>query len=272
FRGAFGKFGMRVEPSANSGAADGEIVEAVEGHGDAAAVAVEQIDVAGKFLADGERRGVLQMRAADFHDAGKLFALGVKRVAKFFYGGEKFLPRLRGGGDVHGSGKRVVRGLRHIYVVIRVDGLFAAHRAAGNFDGAIGDDFVDVHVGLRAAAGLPDAKREMRVELPGDDFVGGLRDERGFVGGELAEVQVDERGGFFEDAEGADQLGGHGVLANGEVNERAGGLRAVVAVGGDVDLAHGVGLGAGLDRGGIYGFRHYGSCGIGGPDFSRGTR
>ena len=272
FRGAFGEFGMGVEAGADSGAADGEIVEAVESHGDAAAVAVEQIDVAGKFLADGERRGVLQMRAADFYDACEFLGFGVESVAQFFHGGEKFLARFRGGGNVHGGGKRVVRGLRHVYVVIRVDGLFAAHLAAGDFDGAIGDDFVDVHVGLRAAAGLPDAQREMLVELSGDDFVGGLRDERGFVGGELAEVLVDERGGFFEDAEGADQLGRHGVLADGEMDERAGGLRAVVAVGGDVDLAHGVGLRAGRDRGGSVVSDIGGSCEIGGTDFSRGTR
>ena len=49
-----------------------------------------------------------------------------------------------------------------------------------SLDGAIGDDFVGVHVGLRAAAGLPDAQREMVVELAGDDFVGGLRDEARF--------------------------------------------------------------------------------------------
>ena len=35
-RGAFGEFGMGVEAGADGGAADGEIVEAVESHGDAA--------------------------------------------------------------------------------------------------------------------------------------------------------------------------------------------------------------------------------------------
>ena len=47
--------------------------------------------------------------------------------------------------------------------------------AAGQLDGAVGDDLVDVHVRLRAAAGLPDAQREVVVELAGDDLVGGLR-------------------------------------------------------------------------------------------------
>src|SRR5271167_24461 len=96
FRGAFGEFGMGIEAGADRGAADGEVVKAVESHGDAAAVAVEQIDVAGKFLPNGERRSVLQMGAADFYDACKFLGFGVERVAKFFYGGQKLLARFRG--------------------------------------------------------------------------------------------------------------------------------------------------------------------------------
>src|SRR5579859_1864270 len=62
-----------------------------------------------------------------------------------------------------------------------MNGFLAAHRAAGDFDGAVGDHFVDVHVGLRAAAGLPDAQREVLVELSGNDFIGGLDDEPSLV-------------------------------------------------------------------------------------------
>jgi len=40
--------------------ADGEIVEAIESHGDAAPSRSSILDVAGKFLAKSERRGVLQ--------------------------------------------------------------------------------------------------------------------------------------------------------------------------------------------------------------------
>src|SRR6267142_3669624 len=138
--GALGKFGMGVKAGADGGAADGEIVEAIESHGDAAAVAVEHIDVAGKFLAKSERRGVLQMRAADFDDVSEFPGFGVEGVAKSFDGGEETARGFRRGGDVHGGWKRVVGGLRHIYVVVRMDGLFAAHDAAGNFDGAVGND------------------------------------------------------------------------------------------------------------------------------------
>src|SRR5216684_7746386 len=72
-RGALGEFGVRVEAGADGGAADGEIVEAVESHGDAGAIAVEEIDIAGEFLAESERGGILQMRAADLHDVREFF-------------------------------------------------------------------------------------------------------------------------------------------------------------------------------------------------------
>src|SRR5260370_41493199 len=88
-RGALGEFGMGVEAGADGRAPDGQIVEAVESDSDAATVAVEKIDVAGKFLAEGERRGVLQMRAADFDDAGIFLGFGVERVAQMLDGREE---------------------------------------------------------------------------------------------------------------------------------------------------------------------------------------
>src|SRR5713226_5969225 len=106
-RGALGKFGMGVKAGANGGASDGEIVEAVEGDGDAAAVTIEKIHVAGKFLAEGERRGVLQMGAANFDDVRELFGFDVESVAKSFDRGEETARGFRGGGNVHGGGKRV---------------------------------------------------------------------------------------------------------------------------------------------------------------------
>src|SRR2546430_3942227 len=66
-----GEFRMGVEASPHRGAANREIVEPVESDSHAAAVAVEQADVAGKFLPHRERRGVLQMRAADLDYAGE---------------------------------------------------------------------------------------------------------------------------------------------------------------------------------------------------------
>ena len=163
--GAFGEFGMRVEARANGRAADGEVVEPIEGLRNADEIAVEQADPAGKFLAHGERCSVLQMGAADFDDPREFFCFGVERVAKFFDGGQEATGRFGSRGNVHGRRERVIRGLRHVDVVIGMDGFFAAQDAAREFDGAVADDFVDVHVGLRAAAGLPNAQGEVIVEL-----------------------------------------------------------------------------------------------------------
>src|SRR5882672_2479324 len=80
-RGAFGKFGMRVEASADGGAADGEVVESIQCLSDSVEVAVEQADPAGKFLLHGERCCVLQMGAGDFDDRAELLGFGVESVA-----------------------------------------------------------------------------------------------------------------------------------------------------------------------------------------------
>ena len=88
----------------------------------------------------------------------------------------------------------------------------------------------------------------MVVEVAGDDLVRGLRDERAFVGRKFAEVLIDEGAGFFENAEGADEFARFGVVADVEMNEGAGGLRSVVAVGRNLDGSHAVGFLAGLHR------------------------
>src|SRR4029077_10470973 len=128
-RGALGKFRMGVEAGADGGAADGQVVEAVESDADASAIAIEHIDVAGKFLAESKRRSVLQMRTANFYDVRKFLGFGVERVAKIFYRGKQAARRFRGGGDVHGGGKRVVGGLRHVHIIIWMNRFLAAHLA-----------------------------------------------------------------------------------------------------------------------------------------------
>src|SRR5260370_848545 len=75
--GAVGESRMSVEAGADGGAADSEIIETVESDGNAAAITVEKTDPAGNFLAESERRGVLQVRAADLDNVGKFFGFDV---------------------------------------------------------------------------------------------------------------------------------------------------------------------------------------------------
>jgi len=127
--------------------------------------------------------------------------------------------------------------------------LFGTFFAACDFDGAIRDNLVGVHVALGAGAGLPDAEREVGVEFSRDDFIRRLRDEVAFFSAELAEVGIRERGGFFQNAERLDHLGREDVLADVEMNERTGGLRAPVGIVRNGDFAHRVGFKA--VRGGV---------------------
>ena len=117
-----------------------------------------------------------------------------------------------------------------------------AELLSGDLIRAVGDHLVGVHIGLGAGSGLPDHEREMPVQLAGDHLVGGLRN-----GPELfvrhflwAEGVIGGGGGFFQDAEGPDDLRGHGLDpdADREILVAAFGLRAPQAVGGDLHLAH----------------------------------
>ena len=94
--GAVAEFGVGIQPGADGGAADGELVEAGEREFDIAQGLVEQAHVAGEFLPECERSGILEVRAADFHDVGKGSGLGVERVAEFFHGRDEDLDDLAG--------------------------------------------------------------------------------------------------------------------------------------------------------------------------------
>ena len=71
-RGALGELGVRVQAGADRGAADRELVEALDRDLDALDVGVELGDVAGELLAERERHRVLQVGAADLDDVREL--------------------------------------------------------------------------------------------------------------------------------------------------------------------------------------------------------
>src|SRR5271154_738825 len=122
--------------------------------------------------------------------------------------------------------------------------LLGSQGTAGELDRAIRDDLVGVHVGLRAGAGLPDAQGEMVVEFSLDYLLGGLYHKLGFLRRQLAEFLVHFRAGALEQAECANDGARHPIEPDCEVQQRALGLRAPVAIGGDLDRAHAVGFGA----------------------------
>ena len=77
---------------------------------------------------------------------------------------------------MHDGGEGVVAAGGHVDVIVGVHGLLAAHFSSQQLDGAVGDDFVGVHVALRAGSRLPDYEREVVDEFEACDFLCGLDD------------------------------------------------------------------------------------------------
>ncbi len=97
------------------------------------------------------------MGAADLHDVFEFGLLLLERVADTRDRRNQPMGHLLGGRNMHRSRKGIVGRLRHIDMVVGMNRVLAPHLAAGHFDCAVRDDLVGVHVGLGAAAGLPDA-------------------------------------------------------------------------------------------------------------------
>jgi hypothetical protein len=178
---------------------------------------VEVGDVAGEFLAQRQRRGVLQVGAADLDDVGKRLALACRLARSWAAPAARCWPA-PGGGHVDGGREDVVGRLAFVDVVVRVQQALAAH-AAHQLGAAVGQHFVHVHVGLGAGAGLPHGQREFAGMLAGQHFVGGLGDGDGLGAVQQAEVEVDAGGGALDAGQRVDQLGRHFFGGDAEMFE-----------------------------------------------------
>src|ERR1700733_6543251 len=244
----FRKFRMSVQPSPDSSSADGKIVKSLEHLLQPLNVAVEQTRPAAELLPERQRHSILQMSASDLDDIMEFPSLGCDRIMHALdRRNQRVLHAIRRR-NMHRRRKRVVRRLRHVHVVIRMNGFLRSHLAARNLNSAIRDHFIDIHIGLRAAARLPDAQRELVLQLAGNHFVGSLHDQLRLVCRQLAQVLVHQRARLLEDAESANEFRRHGVAPNVEVQQRALRLRAPVDIGRDLDLSHAVGFHARTSR------------------------
>ena len=121
-------------------------------------------------------------------------------------------------------------------MVVRVDHVVAAFFQAEDFQGAVGDDLVGVHVGRSASAALDDVRDEMGIVVTSGDIVAGAGNGITLAGIDHAHGQIGVGGSLFDVGVGADQVGhfGHGLAADGEVFDGAGGMDAPVGFVGQV--------------------------------------
>ena len=93
---------------------------------------------------------------------------------------------------------RVVRGLRHVHVIVRMNRRVLAALFAENLVRAIGEHLVGVHVVRGAGARLIRIDDELVQVLSGQHFVGGFHDRVGQLRVETPGFLVRERGGFLD--------------------------------------------------------------------------
>ena len=175
------------------------------------------------------------MRSAALYNSFVLAFETAESRYKFIHRGEKRIFYRHDRGDVHRRGESVVGTLALVYIVVGMQQFFAR-----DFVAAVGNDFVGVHIRLRAAARLPDDEREMFVEFARNHFVasGAYRFE--FFFGKFSEIVVCNRGGFFKDSERVRDFSRHYFRADFEILETSLRLRRPVLVVGYAHFAHSV--------------------------------
>jgi hypothetical protein len=257
-----------VEASADGGTTLGQHTQAGKGRFDTLNAVLELGDVAGELLAKSQGSGVLQVGAADLDDLLEGLALGLECVLEGDQGRQERLLKVQNSGNVHDGREGVVGRGAHVNVVVGVDRLLAAHGAAKNLNGAVGDDLVGVHVGLGSGAGLPDDQREVVDQLERSNLLGGLLDSLAQLGVYISQrisvsssfapssriqptksiLHVDGGSSTLEDTKGPNHRRLHAILrlVDLKVAQRALSLGSPVLAGVDLELAEGIGLAPGV--------------------------
>ena len=171
-----GEAGRGVEPRADGRPSGGEAIEPRHAPPHVLGRVAELRRPARPLVADRERDRVLEMRPANLHDVLPGVGLRLDGAGQLLEARQEVPIELEDGGDVHRGREGVVRRLRHVDVVVRVNRRLAPELPAEELDGAVRDDLVHVHVRLRSRSRLPHVERELAVELSGDDLVGDRAD------------------------------------------------------------------------------------------------
>ena len=203
---------------------------------------IELRHVARELLPQRERGRVLQVRAADLHDLREGCSPPRQRAAQCPHRGLHAALERDDRRNVHRRGKSVVGGLPLVDVVVGMHEAPAATAAAQELRGAVCEHLVDVHVGLRARARLPDDQRKMLIQPTAQRLIGGLGDRPALSLVENPERHVGERGRLLDQHLRVHHFQRHRFARKPEVVKAPLGLRTPQPVGRHRDRPHGVAL------------------------------
>src|SRR3989344_3230301 len=189
------------------------------------------------------------MGPAYFNDILEFPRFGGQGVAQTCDRWDQALVYFFDSGDMHGRGENVIGRLGLVDVIVGVDECLTpsqrepiGHLAAGHLDRAVGNNLIDVHVGLGATSCLPDRKREMAAELVVNDLLRGADDKRRLFLGQQAQFHVGLGRRFFDDPQRADQDRLEMFCSDLKVDQRPRRLGAVIFIRRDIDLPHTIGF------------------------------
>ena len=233
---------VSVQAGTDRGTTDGQLVNTVQSLVYGLQTEINLSDPGTDFLPQCDGRGVLQVGTAGFDNIVELFGFSSQGVTQLAHVFVQAALTLQAHSDVHGRGESVVGGLPTVHVIVGVYGLLTALLAARQFNGAIGDDFVHVHIALGARAGLEHHQREFGIPLASNHFVSGVNNQARQVFREFAQLLVGQSSRFFQDAQRLNHAAAplEAVAANGEVLDRALRLCAPIVVGGNFNRSHGI--------------------------------
>ena len=177
------------------------------------------------------------MGPADFDDVLEGFLFGPECLVEGFHGREQFLFDEQDADHMQACREGIVRALGMIDVVIGMDVQVLA-LGLQNLLGPVSDDFVDVHVELRATAGHPYGQGEIAIELAGQDVIAGLDNGIGPVAVDDAQFLVGQGSGFFQVSKDGDHFGRNLFRADLKILEAALCLGTPEFVSRDFDFSH----------------------------------
>ena len=154
----------RVQPGPDRRRADVELLQLLRGVRHIVGAASDAGGVAAEFLAERDRHGILQMRAAGLEHVRELARLPIetvrersRRADEAAVSEEQRQARRRR--------EHVVRRLAHVHVIVRMHARVGAARLAEELGGAVRDHFVRVHVVRGARARLIDVHDELVAQV-----------------------------------------------------------------------------------------------------------
>jgi hypothetical protein len=158
-----------------------------------------------ELLSERHRDGILELGPADLQHARELGALLRERLGELHVLREQPLSA-----EHHRELDRrridVVGALAAIHVIDRVQAHVVAEWLAHEFEAAVRDDLVRVHVRRRAGTALDHADHELVVERAVDDLLADPVDEVGLESVEGAELLVRTGRGLLHDCERSDEI------------------------------------------------------------------